>query len=97
MVVFKIFGFIIMFLGFIHTILSFSAKYILKTNGYEITYIITQPFYEVRILKKLSKENPRYRPIFILHRLFSYIFLCVFVLTILGILGYIIFQETLLR
>lgn len=97
MVVFKFLGFIIMFLGFIHTILSFSAKDILKTNGYAITYIITQPFYEVRILKKLSKENPKYRPIFILHRLVSYIILCVFGLTILGILGYIIFQETLLR
>ena len=63
MVAFKIFGLVIMFLGIIHAILSFIAKDILKSNGYEISYLVTQPFYEIRILKKLSKENSSYRTI----------------------------------
>ena len=52
---FKIIGFLFVSLGIAHAILSFIAKGILQSNGYKVTYLITQPFYEIRILKELSK------------------------------------------
>ncbi len=68
MVLFKFFGLLIFLLGIFNAILSFVAKGILKSNGYEISYLITQPIYEIKVLKELSKENPTNRTIFLLYK-----------------------------
>ena len=89
---FKIIGFVFVSLGIIHAILSFIAKGILQSNGYKVSYLITQPFYEIRILKELSQKQPNYRPIFLIHRLISYILIGAILIVVLVFIGLIIFQ-----
>jgi hypothetical protein len=91
---FEIIGFLFVSLGIVHAILSFIAKGILESNGYEVSYLITQPFYEIRILKELSKRQPNYRTIFKIHRLISYIYLCAIGTVVLVVIGFTIFQYT---
>ena len=89
---FKIIGFVFVSLGIAHAILSFIAKGILQSNGFKVSYLFTQPFYEIRILKELSEGQPNYRTIFIIHRLISYILMCAIGTAVLVFIGFAIFQ-----
>ena len=45
----------------IYAILSFIVKGIIESKGYKVTYLVTQYFYENRILKSIENNNRYYR------------------------------------
>ncbi len=50
----------LLILGVSNLICSIYAKDILERHGYKTTYLVTEFFYETRILKKLIAENHDY-------------------------------------
>jgi hypothetical protein len=47
----------------IFAIFSLTAKFILRSNGYKINFLITQFFYETKILKKICAEKKSLKPL----------------------------------
>ena len=74
-------------LAILHAMLSIMAKIILKKNGYQVTYLITQFFYESSILKKLCTNQKSIKSLLIIYSVVSYLLI---VETILLIIWFIL-------
>ncbi len=70
----------LVFFGAINAIFSYIAKDVLKSNGYEVNYLFTQFFYEIRTLKKICLEQRKYYPILIAYK-------TIFILLIINLLA----------
>jgi hypothetical protein len=65
MIAFNFIAISFLILGSLHVILSIVSKIILKLNGYKISYLVTQFFYETKILKRICRKHKLLYPVLI--------------------------------
>jgi hypothetical protein len=61
-------------LGLINTFFSFMASIILSSNGYKVSFLVTQFHYEIRSLWELSKTKKSIRKLALLYTILFILF-----------------------
>jgi hypothetical protein len=71
MTLFNFFFISLPLLAGLHGVFSIIAKMILKKNGYKINYLITEFFYETRVLKEICVKQSSLKPLLVVYYVVS--------------------------